>query len=63
MLFLTMITLLSDKYTLHFLFNNSKYIILFILTALAYYQHRGNIKKLLKGQERKTYIFKKNKVD
>ena len=39
------------------------YIILFMLTALAYYQHRGNIKKLLKGQERKTYIFKKNKVD
>ena len=39
------------------------YIILFILTALAYYQHRGNIKKLLAGKERKTYIFKKNKID
>ncbi len=39
------------------------YVILFILTALAFYQHRGNIKKLLAGNERKTYIFKKNKVD
>jgi len=39
------------------------YIIVAILTALAIYQHRGNIKKLINGQERKTYIFKKNKVD
>jgi glycerol-3-phosphate acyltransferase PlsY len=39
------------------------YIILALLTALAYYQHRGNIKKLIAGNERKTYIFKKNKVD
>ena len=34
------------------------YVILFLLTALAYFQHRGNIKKLLAGKERKTYIFK-----
>ena len=39
------------------------YIILALLTFLAFYQHRGNIKKLLAGNERKTYIFKKNKVD
>ena len=39
------------------------YVILALLTALAFYQHRGNIKKLLAGKERKTYIFKKNKVD
>lgn len=39
------------------------YVIVGLLTALAYYQHRGNIKKLLQGKERKTYIFKKNKVD
>ncbi|WP_029233619.1 glycerol-3-phosphate 1-O-acyltransferase PlsY [Butyrivibrio sp. VCB2006] len=39
------------------------YIILALLAILAFYQHRGNIKKLLAGQERKTYIFKKNKVD
>ena len=39
------------------------YILLTILAALAFYQHRGNIKKLLNGQERKTYVFKKNKVD
>ncbi len=39
------------------------YVILFLLTALAYFQHRGNIKKLLAGNERKTYIFKKNKID
>ena len=39
------------------------YIILTLLTTLAFYQHRGNIQKLLSGNERKTYIFKKNKVD
>ena len=39
------------------------YIIAFALTALAFYQHRANIERLLKGNERKTYIFKKNKVD
>jgi glycerol-3-phosphate acyltransferase PlsY len=39
------------------------YIIALIMTVLAFYQHRTNIKKLLLGTERKTYIFKKNKVD
>ncbi|WP_242840738.1 glycerol-3-phosphate 1-O-acyltransferase PlsY [Butyrivibrio proteoclasticus] len=39
------------------------YIVAFILTALAFYQHRSNIKKLMSGKERKTYIFKKNKID
>ncbi len=39
------------------------YIIAFIMTALAFYQHRANIVRLLHGEERKTYIFKKNKVD
>lgn len=39
------------------------YILVALLTALAFYQHRGNIKKLFAGQERKTYVFKKNKVD
>ncbi|SEF49452.1 glycerol-3-phosphate acyltransferase PlsY [Butyrivibrio sp. Su6] len=39
------------------------YIIVALLTLLAFYQHRGNIKKLINGQERKTYVFKKNKVD
>jgi glycerol-3-phosphate acyltransferase PlsY len=39
------------------------YIIVALLAVLAFYQHRGNIKKLLAGQERKTYVFKKNKID
>ena len=39
------------------------YILVALLTVLAFYQHRGNIKKLLAGQERKTYVFKKNKID
>ena len=39
------------------------YIIVFIMTALAFFQHRNNIKKLINGDERKTYITKKNKVD
>ncbi len=39
------------------------YIVAFIMTALAFYQHRGNIVKLKNGNERKTYLFKKNKID
>lgn len=31
------------------------------LTIMAYYKHRENIKRLLKGEERKTYLMKKNK--
>ena len=42
---------------------NEMYVIVALLTALAFYQHRGNIKKLISGTERKTYISKKNKVD
>lgn len=36
------------------------YIITALLTALAYYQHRKNIVRLLKHQESKVYLFKKN---
>ncbi len=39
------------------------YLIVLMMTILAFYQHRANIKRLLTGNERKTYIFKKNKVD
>ncbi|SFB68488.1 glycerol-3-phosphate 1-O-acyltransferase PlsY [Butyrivibrio sp. YAB3001] len=39
------------------------YVVAFLMTVLAFYQHRGNIKKLLSGTERKTYLFKKNKID
>lgn len=34
-----------------------------ILTLLAYWKHRENIVRLVHGQERKTYLMKKNKVD
>jgi glycerol-3-phosphate acyltransferase PlsY len=37
------------------------YAVASFLTAMAYYKHRENIKRLLKGEERKTYLFKKNK--
>lgn len=37
------------------------YIIAGFLTIMAYWKHRENIKRLLKGEERKTYLFKKNK--
>ncbi|MCR4705514.1 MAG: glycerol-3-phosphate 1-O-acyltransferase PlsY [Lachnospiraceae bacterium] len=30
------------------------------MTFMAYFQHRANIVRLLKGEERKTYLFKKN---
>lgn len=39
------------------------YIITALLTALAFYKHRENIKRLMKGNERKTYLFKKNKTE
>lgn len=34
-----------------------------ILALMAYWKHRKNIVLLLKGQERKTYLTKKNKVE
>lgn len=39
------------------------YIIAVAMAVLAFWRHRGNIVKLMKGEERKTYIFKKNKED
>lgn len=36
------------------------YIITAFLTIMAYYKHRENIVRLFKGEERKTYLFKKN---
>ncbi len=30
------------------------------IVALAFWQHRGNIRRLLEGKERKTYLFRKN---
>lgn len=38
------------------------YAVTAFLTVLAFYKHRENIKRLLKGEERKTYLFKKNKT-
>lgn len=37
------------------------YILAFLLAALAFYKHRANIVRLIKGNENKTYIFKKKK--
>ncbi|MBR3509583.1 MAG: glycerol-3-phosphate 1-O-acyltransferase PlsY [Lachnospiraceae bacterium] len=39
------------------------YIVFALLTILAFWKHRENIKRLLGGTERKTYLSKKNKVD
>ena len=39
------------------------YIILFILTALAFIRHKENIKRLLAGCERKTYFKSRPEVD
>lgn len=39
------------------------YIIVFLLAVLAFWMHRENIKRLIAGNERKTYLFKKNKMD
>ena len=39
------------------------YAVALFLMAMAYWRHRSNIQKLVTGMERKTYLFKKNKVD
>ncbi len=39
---------------------NEMYIVAFLMTAMAYYKHRENIKRLIKGTERKTYLSKKS---
>ena len=38
------------------------YVLTAFLTIMAYWKHRENIKRLLHGEERKTYLTKKNKV-
>ena len=42
---------------------NEMYIVALFLMVMAFWRHRSNIKKLLEGTERKTYISKKNKLD
>lgn len=39
------------------------YVISFLLAALAYWKHRENIRRLIHGNERRTYLFRKNQVD
>ena len=41
---------------------NEMYLITAFLTVMAYYKHRENIRQLLKGEERKTYLTKKNET-
>ncbi len=36
------------------------YVIQGLLTFMAYYRHRANLGRLIRGEERKTYIFKDN---
>lgn len=39
------------------------YILTAFLTIMAYWKHRENIVRLINGNERKTYLFRKNKAD
>ena len=39
------------------------YAVGFMLAAMAFIKHKDNIKRLLHGEERKTYLTKKNKAD
>lgn len=39
------------------------YVLAFLLAVMAYWRHRFNIVRLLHGEERKTYLFRKNKED
>lgn len=40
---------------------NELYVLTFALAVMAFYKHRENIKRLLHGNERKTYLTHKNK--
>lgn len=40
---------------------NEMYAVAAFLTVMAYWKHRENIKRLVHGEERKTYLLKKNK--
>lgn len=42
---------------------NEMYVILALLTVMAFWKHRENIKRLLSGTERKTYLTHKNKEE
>lgn len=39
------------------------YVLAVFLTVMAYWKHRQNIVRLIHGEERKTYLTKKNKLD
>lgn len=39
------------------------YAVTFVLTVLAFYMHRTNLRRLFSGNERKTYLFQKEKMD
>ncbi len=41
---------------------NEMYLVTAFLTIMAYYKHKDNIVRLIKGKERKTYLTKKNVV-
>ena len=40
---------------------NEMYVIVFLMTAMAYWRHKENIGRLVRGEERKTYLSKKSK--
>ena len=42
---------------------NEMYLVTVLLSVMAFWKHRTNIGRLVRGEERKTYLFKKNKVD
>lgn len=42
---------------------NEFYVIAVLLTVMAYWKHRENIGRLLRREERKTYLFHKNKEE
>lgn len=40
---------------------NEMYVVGVVLVVLAFWMHRANIGRLIRGEERKTYLFQKNK--
>lgn len=51
----------NGSFAMEQVYLNEMYVIAFLLTVLAFWMHRENIIRLARGEERKTYLFKKNK--
>ena len=52
----------SGAYAMPQAYLTEMYVLIALLVAFVYFKHRSNIVRLIHGEERKTYLFHKNKV-